>query len=79
MFAEGCVLGCSGAVVVVELVGGWIARFECGGHTGAPGAAAVAGVAEDGVGWSGEDVCGGFGDCCHSFAGWTFTIVRMMI
>ena len=44
------------AVDFVEFTGCWVVLFEGGGDSGAPGSLGVGGVAEEGVGWGGEEV-----------------------
>ena len=50
---------------MVDGIGSRIAGLERCCYAGAPGAFAIAGVEEDGVGWGGEDVAGCVVYCRH--------------
>ena len=65
MLGEGGAGRWGGGVCAVGLVGGGVALSEGESDAGAPGAAGVAGVQEDGGGWGGEDGACCFCDVCH--------------
>lgn len=54
----------------VDCVVGWVEFLECGGDARAPGAFAVAGVEEEGVGWGAEEVAYGFVEGDLRGVGW---------